>query len=114
METPFFPVGLHELPSHLAIEELKEMEFQIGKVKVEAKFVNHPGICAGYRLFTSGGAVAYRPDIGTYQRLQPQLAGRGGNDGDGKGKFSGGGGGRKEGGFLGVGGGGVWTSQLTA
>jgi phosphoribosyl 1,2-cyclic phosphodiesterase len=56
METPFFPVRLRELPSHLAIEELKEMEFYIGKVKVQAKFANHPGICAGYRLFTSAGS----------------------------------------------------------
>ena len=45
METPFFPVGLHELQSHLAIEELKDMEFRIGKVKEEAKFATHPGIC---------------------------------------------------------------------
>src|SRR5438874_5983990 len=74
METPFFPVGLHELPSHLAIEELKDMEFHVGKVKVEAKFVNHPGICAGYRLFTSGGSVAYEPDNEPYEPLKMQHA----------------------------------------
>jgi hypothetical protein len=34
METPFFPVSLYDLPSHLAIQELKDMEFQISKVKV--------------------------------------------------------------------------------
>src|SRR5205085_9794117 len=33
METPFFPVSMQQLPSHLAIEELKDMEFHIGKVK---------------------------------------------------------------------------------
>ena len=33
METPFFPVSLRQLPSHLAIEELKEMEFQVGPSK---------------------------------------------------------------------------------
>ena len=26
METPFFPVSLHQLPSHLAIQELKDMD----------------------------------------------------------------------------------------
>src|SRR3979411_238294 len=46
METPFFPVSLHELQSYLAIEELKDMEFHIGKVKVQAKFANNPGICS--------------------------------------------------------------------
>lgn len=77
METSFFPISLHELPSHLAIEELKEMEFHIGKVKVQAKFVNHPGICAGYRLFTSAGSLAYLPDNEPYEALKLQLAGKG-------------------------------------
>src|SRR3982751_2225457 len=82
METPFFPVSLHELPSHLAIEELKDMEFDIGKVKVQAKFANHPGICAGYRLFTSGGSVAYLPDNEPYESLKMQHAADNGMDGD--------------------------------
>ena len=56
METPFFPVSLREMPSNITIEELKEMEFAIGKVRVHSKFVNHPGICVGYRLFTSNGS----------------------------------------------------------
>jgi phosphoribosyl 1,2-cyclic phosphodiesterase/FixJ family two-component response regulator len=78
METPFFPVSLRELPSHLAIEELKEMEFEIGKVKVRSKFANHPGICAGYRLFTSSGSVAYFPDSEPYELLKMQFASRDG------------------------------------
>src|ERR1700745_2420532 len=81
METPFFPVSLHELPSHLAIEELKDMEFLIGTVKVQAKFANHPGICVGYRLFTSAGSIAYIPDNHPYEPLKLQLAARGGTDG---------------------------------
>jgi phosphoribosyl 1,2-cyclic phosphodiesterase/ActR/RegA family two-component response regulator len=78
METPFFPVSLRELPSHLAIEELKETEFQIGKVEVRSKFANHPGICAGYRLFTSSGSIAYFPDNEPYEQLKLQLASRDG------------------------------------
>jgi phosphoribosyl 1,2-cyclic phosphodiesterase/CheY-like chemotaxis protein len=78
METPFFPVSLDELPSHLAIEELKEMEFQIGKVQVRSKFANHPGICAGYRLFTSSGSVAFFPDNEPYESLKLQLTSRDG------------------------------------
>src|SRR5207245_1571120 len=81
METPFFPVGLHQLPSHLAIQELKDMEFHIGKVKVQAKFANHPGICAGYRLFTSAGSIAYMPDNEPYEPLKMQLAAQDGIDG---------------------------------
>ena len=91
METSFFPISLAELPSHLAIEELKEMEFHIGKVKVQAKFVNHPGICAGYRLFTSAGSVAYLPDNEPYEALKLQLAAKGkdGIDGEGARNFAG-------------------------
>src|SRR5438477_2327908 len=81
METPFFPVRLRELPSHLAIEELKEMEFHIGKVKVQAKFGNHPGICAGYRLFTSAGSIAYMPDNEPYEALKLQFAKKNGING---------------------------------
>jgi phosphoribosyl 1,2-cyclic phosphodiesterase/CheY-like chemotaxis protein len=62
MENPFFPVTLKELPANLQIEELKEMKFSIGRVRVEACFANHPGICVGYRLFTGESSVAYFPD----------------------------------------------------
>jgi phosphoribosyl 1,2-cyclic phosphodiesterase len=90
METPFFPVSLHELQSQLAIEELKDMEFHIGKVKVKAKFANHPGICAAYRLFTSGGSVAYMPDNEPYERLKLQLAAQDGIDKNEARNFAGG------------------------
>jgi phosphoribosyl 1,2-cyclic phosphodiesterase/ActR/RegA family two-component response regulator len=76
METPFFPVSLRELPSHLAIEELKETDFQVGKVEVRSKFANHPGICAGYRLLTSSGSIAYFPDNEPYGPLKVYLAAR--------------------------------------
>ncbi len=74
METPFFPVSLKALRSDIQIEELREMEFSIGKVKVQAKFANHPGICAGYRLNTSGGSIAYFPDNEPFELLKVQLA----------------------------------------
>ncbi|MFN2477381.1 MAG: response regulator [Chthoniobacterales bacterium] len=76
METPFFPVSLRDLPGNIAIEELKEMEFSIGKVRVQSKFANHPGICAGYRLYTSGGSIAFFPDNEPYELLKLQIADR--------------------------------------
>ena len=78
METPFFPVSLRQLPSHLAIEELKKMEFQVGNVGVRSKFANHPGICVGYRLATSSGSIAYFPDNEPYEELKLLLASRDG------------------------------------
>ena len=70
METSFFPVSLRDMPSSISIEELKEMEFTIGKVKVQARFVNHPGICVGYRLTTTNGSIAYFPDNEPYEVLK--------------------------------------------
>ncbi len=67
MAVPFFPVRLRDLPCELSIEELTEMEFSIGKVRVCSKFVNHPGNCVGYRLFTSSGSVSFVPDNEPYE-----------------------------------------------
>ena len=76
METQFFPISLRDMQSNIAIEELKEMEFSIGKVRVQSKFANHPGICAGYRLYTSGGSIAFFPDNEPYELLKLHLAER--------------------------------------
>jgi len=70
MESPFFPVSMQQLPGYLKVQELKEMEFNIGKVKVTAAFMNHPGICVGYRLETSGGSIAFIPDNEPHSRLR--------------------------------------------
>ena len=62
MESPFFPIGLREVPANVRIEELKEKSFNVGPVRVEAGLANHPGVCVGYRLFTSAGSIAFFPD----------------------------------------------------
>lgn len=69
MEGPYFPIGLKELPSNITIEEAKEMEFAIGKVQVQAKFMNHPGVCVGYRLNTRQGSIVYMPDNEPFHRV---------------------------------------------
>ncbi|MDQ3198303.1 MAG: response regulator [Verrucomicrobiota bacterium] len=70
METSFFPVSLRDMPSAISIEELKDMHFNIGKIKVEARFLNHPGICVGYRLTTTNGSIAFLPDNEPYDVLK--------------------------------------------
>jgi phosphoribosyl 1,2-cyclic phosphodiesterase len=78
MEVPFFPVSWSDLPGTIKIEELKKMEFSIGKVRVQAKFLNHPGICVGYRLFTKEGSIAFLPDNEPFEPLKLKLAARDG------------------------------------
>jgi phosphoribosyl 1,2-cyclic phosphodiesterase len=62
MESPYFPIALKQMPGNIVIEELKDLHFQVGQVRVEACFSNHPGICVGYRLNTSAGSIVYLPD----------------------------------------------------
>ncbi len=69
MESPYFPIGLKEVPGNISIQELREMEFHVGAVRVQAAFVNHPGICVGYRLNTSAGAVVFIPDNEPFHRM---------------------------------------------
>ena len=62
MESPYFPIGLDKLPSTVVIEELRDLEFHVGPVRVQARCANHPGLCMGYRLFTPDGSIAFFPD----------------------------------------------------
>jgi phosphoribosyl 1,2-cyclic phosphodiesterase/ActR/RegA family two-component response regulator len=62
MESPYFPIALKQMPGNIIIEELKEMTCNVGSVRVEACFSNHPGVCVGYKLFTAGGTLVYLPD----------------------------------------------------
>ena len=66
MKAPFFPITMRELSGKIGIKRLGEMKFSLGKVQVQAIFVNHPGVCAGYRLFTSAGSIAFLPDHEPY------------------------------------------------
>lgn len=74
MRTAYFPITMQQMPAMPAVEELQEMKFNIGSVQVEAAFMNHPGICVGYRLNTHCGSVAYLPDNEPYQRLRGSVS----------------------------------------
>jgi phosphoribosyl 1,2-cyclic phosphodiesterase len=67
MKAPFFPITMRELSAKMDIHNLSDMKFSLGKVKVHVVLVNHPGVCAGYRIFTSAGSVAFLPDHEPYE-----------------------------------------------
>src|SRR5215510_2330685 len=67
MRSPFFPITMRELSARMDINKLNEMKFSLGKLDIHAAFVNHPGVCAGYRIFTSSGSVAFLPDHEPYE-----------------------------------------------
>ena len=67
MKAPFFPIAMRELSAKMDIKKLTEMKFATGKLEIHAAFVNHPGVCAGYRIFTSAGSIAFLPDYEPYE-----------------------------------------------
>lgn len=75
MESPYFPVSLEQMSGNISVQAQREMKFTIGSIVVTAQFVNHPGVCVGYRLDTPRGSVAYLPDNEPYQRLKVQRSG---------------------------------------
>lgn len=62
MESPYFPVPFGELPGNIEVDEIKDLDFPVGNVRVQAWFANHPGICVGYRIQTPDGTVVFFPD----------------------------------------------------
>ena len=62
MESTYFPVPFHKLPSNIEIEELKNFNFNLGPVCVRAMRANHPGLCVGYRLLSPDSLIAFFPD----------------------------------------------------
>lgn len=75
MESPYFPVRWQELPGHIRIDELRDLEFAVGPVPVRALHLHHPDLCMGYRLFTASGSIAYLPDFEPYQPALLRAAG---------------------------------------
>jgi len=69
MESPYFPISMQEMPGNIEFEELKALDFQVGKVPVKAMFMNHPGVCVGYKLMTRAGTIAYFPDNEMFGRF---------------------------------------------
>ena len=70
MATPFFPIELYDLPGRIQFESPASMDFKIGKVRVHARRMNHPGICVGYRIVTSKGSISYLPDHESYDAFK--------------------------------------------
>lgn len=70
MESPYFPIGLKEMPGNIIFTELRDLHFSVGRVRVQANYVNHPGVCVGYRLFTRDGSITFIPDNEQLVRLK--------------------------------------------
>jgi CheY-like chemotaxis protein/phosphoribosyl 1,2-cyclic phosphodiesterase len=62
MEYAYFPVTLEQLGATIRYHDLIEGTFDIGHVRVTARYLNHPGLTLGYRLQAGGAVLIYATD----------------------------------------------------
>ena len=62
MEYSYFPVGLRQMAASIHYHELVEGPFDLGAMRVTARYLNHPGLALGYRLEMGGVAVVFATD----------------------------------------------------
>jgi CheY-like chemotaxis protein len=70
MEYKYFPVPLRQLEATVRYHTLVESAFDVGGVRVIARYLNHPGIALGYRLEADGVTVVYATDHEPHSRHQ--------------------------------------------
>ncbi len=62
MQHTYFPVTLDALAANIRYHDLVEGSFDIGDVRVTARYLNHPALTLGYRIEGDGGTVVYATD----------------------------------------------------
>jgi CheY-like chemotaxis protein/phosphoribosyl 1,2-cyclic phosphodiesterase len=62
MEYTYFPITLSQCGAAIRFHDLSEGSFEIGKVRVTARYLNHPALALGYRLEADGAVLVYAVD----------------------------------------------------
>lgn len=62
MQALHFPVSLDQMRGITSFEKLNGEPTQVGPYSIRSTALNHPGGCAGFRVETAFGSVAYLPD----------------------------------------------------
>jgi len=62
MQSLHFPVGFDQMRGLVGIQEFEREPVDLGPYTVRTIALNHPGGCAGFRIETAYGGVAYIPD----------------------------------------------------
>jgi phosphoribosyl 1,2-cyclic phosphodiesterase len=69
MKYQYFPVKLKEMASTIEFTELKESEFEVEGVKIDAKYLNHPIMVLGYKFTVNNRTVVYATDNEPYYNV---------------------------------------------
>jgi phosphoribosyl 1,2-cyclic phosphodiesterase len=80
MQSLHFPVGFDQMQGLVGIEELDCEPFQVGPYTIRSTALNHPGGCAGFRIETQYGSIAYLPDHEPFAKPVVNRNGQGTND----------------------------------
>ena len=62
MEYTYFPITLSQCGAAIRFHDLGEGSFEIGTLRVTARYLNHPALALGYRLEVDGAVVVYAVD----------------------------------------------------
>lgn len=62
MAAPFFPVGLSQMHARQDFYDLEEGSVDLGDVRLQARWLNHPQGCMGFRLESKDGIFVYATD----------------------------------------------------
>ncbi|HXX28156.1 MAG TPA: MBL fold metallo-hydrolase [Terriglobales bacterium] len=62
MASPYFPVGLHQMQARQDFYNLNEGPLDLGDVRLETMWLNHPQGCMGFRIETRDGVMVYATD----------------------------------------------------
>jgi CheY-like chemotaxis protein/phosphoribosyl 1,2-cyclic phosphodiesterase len=81
MEYTYFPITLSQCGAAVRFHDLSESSFEIGKLRVTPRYLNHPALALGYRLEVDGAAVVYAVDHEPHarDRAGPAAGVRGGS-----------------------------------
>jgi phosphoribosyl 1,2-cyclic phosphodiesterase len=71
MQSLNFPVSFDYMRGLTGIEELDPEPFRLGPYTIRSAALNHPGGCAGFRIETEYGSVAYLPDHEPFPNQNP-------------------------------------------
>jgi CheY-like chemotaxis protein/phosphoribosyl 1,2-cyclic phosphodiesterase len=74
MEYTYFPITLDQLGARVSYHDLVEGTFDVGGVRVTARYLNHPALALGYRLEAGGATLVYAVDHEPHSRHQPPPA----------------------------------------
>jgi phosphoribosyl 1,2-cyclic phosphodiesterase/CheY-like chemotaxis protein len=74
MAYPYFPIALQQFGATIRYHTLVERPFQIGRLRVTPRYLNHPALTLGYRLETGGATVVYATDHEPHTPYQCDVA----------------------------------------